>query len=1789
MKKLLSLLLLSWLALSAARSQPISPYLAGQNAWLPTALGSQVYNGLLDRLWPVVRQSKVQMIRIGGNGVNSNLVTNAQYIALIDSVRGIGAEPMVQVSEGRGRFTAAQAAAVVRYVNITMGRNIRYWIIGNEPDLNNSAHPTPVGAAGTAAYIKAFASAMKAVDPTILTVGPENATYTSGYFPSLLGGANDITGTDANGRYYLDVVSFHSYPFSGTQTRAGVVGAAQTLTNNVTALLALMANANALHNRTGTNALRWALTEFNIDYANPAANTVEGVGVHSFLNGQYWAEVFGVGMKYEAVSMQPWSIHEGSGNRGTGDLGYLDGSTVATIKPRSAFWHEMLVAENLRGTNLNATDNQGLVKVLSSTDNGTTAVMLLNESEATDYDFTVQLDGGTVPGAAALKVNVPAGINRSYNDKIYAQSTLVLLFDAQGALTRKIVYSLQHAQQTLPPNYLNPGQTFTLANFTANKSFTCTAPEAVTYAATVLGEFTSISWNFGAGATPATGTGPNPPAVTYATAGTPTVTLTLVNADTTIVVTKTPVQVSACVRTPYSGTAAVIPGVIRAVEFDNGGQGVAYNDADPTNRGAATDPTVPRPTEGVDTENGDGGYGNIGYSATGEWLKYTVNVLRTGLYRVTVRVSTGATSTGSLRLSVNDVDETGVVPVPATGGFGTYQDLVLNNVYLEASPNATLKFDIVSASLNLSKLTFAEQPITGIVVNRMYNGSSTPDGSTDAVELLVTQDHLDIRGLIVKDFESNLTLDNGGKLQFKDNALWKDLRVGTTIVLRRLASGITGYATDTDPSDFTLDMLMENTTYLADLSNAGQNFNLTQTDMVLLKTGTASGIDNAVHALVSNNGSTSALYTNLTGPKLVLATGLGTGAFAYPLNPTQSTADYNGTSAASSTSSNRSWGYGFGAGNTAYIQLLRNQAFTPPAIVVNRVYNGSNDANGNTDAAELLVIQDHFDARNLVVKDFESNNTTDNGGKFRFNNTPFWSDLRSGTTIVLRRLLGPTGYVQDTDASDFTLDLLMENTTYLTNLATSTSFNITQFDMVMVKTGTAAGVAGAIHTFATRGGGNGSPSALYQSVAGAKMASPDGVGVDAGGGTFHYPLNPAQDATDYNGSGKAALSKSTAFNWGYGFGQPNIDYIQSLRRAVTGPDLLVASGQRLTAGGAYRSMTVQDGGTLTLVGPATADSTVQVQSGGVLSTSCQPLGGTGSFELQAGAELRICDPAGIAATGATGAIRVSGARTFDDDASYTYNGTAAQVTGPGLPGQVRNLTVSNAAGLSLSQAVSVAQVARLQSGNLSTNGQSFVLLSGPDGTALIDNTGGVVTGTGTMQRAVTSAVTGPAYRHFSSPVTAAPFGSLATAGFAPTLNTAYNGSATPNSVVPFPTVFGYDESRVGTVTSTYGAFDQGWFSPAAASEVMTPNRGYTVNMPAATVAFTGTFNTGAQASGALSRGTDTDAGWQLLGNPYPAPLDWSTVAPAQRPGMDAALYVYQSTGQYAGTYRTYANNIGTSPLVVAGSGYFARVSAAGTPGAVNLTNTNRVTTFAPQPTFGRGTTDVRPRLRLALTGASLTDDAYLYLENGATAGPDAQYDATKLPNPAGLDLATLAGSTPLAINGLPLLGTAEVVVPLALRVPQAGSFAFDVADLSNFAPATVYLRDAVAGTQQLLGPGTRYAFTLATATAGTGRFSLVLRPATVTATTTELNAATVSIYPNPAHGRFTVLLPPLAGQREVRATLLNALGQAVLTRTITLNAAGATAEFATPELAAGVYTLHLQAAAQVLTKRVVLE
>ncbi len=105
-------------------------------------------------------------------------------------------------------------------------------------------------------------------------------------------------------------------------------------------------------------------------------------------------------------------------------------------------------------------------------------------------------------------------------------------------------------------------------------------------------------------------------------------------------------------QTPYTGTPANIPGMVQAEDFDNGGEGVAYHDSDPENwRGNVYRTSA---VEVGPTSDTGGGY-TIGYTRTGEWLEYTVNVASAGYYRVEARVASQG-SGGTFRLEFNGID-----------------------------------------------------------------------------------------------------------------------------------------------------------------------------------------------------------------------------------------------------------------------------------------------------------------------------------------------------------------------------------------------------------------------------------------------------------------------------------------------------------------------------------------------------------------------------------------------------------------------------------------------------------------------------------------------------------------------------------------------------------------------------------------------------------------------------------------------------------------------------------------------------------------------------------------------------------------------------------------------------------------------------------------------------------------------------------------------------------------------------------------------------------------------------
>jgi hypothetical protein len=432
-------------SMDKVNAQSISPHYFGENAWMPDTIGNAnacteppcIFNGKLHQHWGDIKNSGASIVRFGGIAPDKNMPTHFQYLRMIDSIRANGMEPIMQVPFRMNRYTAAQAADIVHYLNVEKGRNIKYWIIGNEPNLGYSYN----NASQIAAYIKPFASAMKAVDPSILIIGPEVAWFDAGIIDGLTtpGGPNDITGKDAAGRYYVDVISFHTYPFNGSQTRSQVISKlteAGSLQDNLVHLNARIAAANSFHGRSGAAALKTAITEANIAWQNNASDGITGLGANSFIGGQFLAEMLAIGMKNGVDFVNIWSVVEGSST--AENIGYIDPS--GTKKP--LYYHFKMMADNFKGTYANGTSNKSNVKVFGSKSSTNINVMVMNQESAGNYNYTVRLNTGAVSGSNPLKLNVDAGVATEYTDVIQNQSTVVLTFNSAGTLIKKTEYSM---------------------------------------------------------------------------------------------------------------------------------------------------------------------------------------------------------------------------------------------------------------------------------------------------------------------------------------------------------------------------------------------------------------------------------------------------------------------------------------------------------------------------------------------------------------------------------------------------------------------------------------------------------------------------------------------------------------------------------------------------------------------------------------------------------------------------------------------------------------------------------------------------------------------------------------------------------------------------------------------------------------------------------------------------------------------------------------------------------------------------------------------------------------------------------------------------------------------------------------------------------------------------------------------------------------------------------------------------------------------------------------------------
>jgi hypothetical protein len=366
----------------------------------PTALGvnywswARTYGANLSGTEDLVKALKPALIRIGGHNNDNNtpdVFDEAEIDRAITYARAVGAEPILQVPlllDGADASpTADTAAAMVRYVNVTKQYGVKYFSIGNEPDIYSEADQRPLKPNYTpddyCASVADFAPAMRAVDPSIQIVGPELSwQYETG--------ANDwLTPILVSCGSSFDIVTVHRYPLDPSKT---TIAAAEGDALKYKATLAAIRGKMAA---VGMADKPLAVTESNITWNGDPAVNRNPASAGTVPAGMWLADITGVGLESNLWAFTPWSIREGW------TLGFL----VQNNLRRPSYWAYEFWA-NHRGPNVLYVQNPDEHVHLHATRDpasATTYVIALNfDSAPHTYTFAAMSGASTRASADVL-------------------------------------------------------------------------------------------------------------------------------------------------------------------------------------------------------------------------------------------------------------------------------------------------------------------------------------------------------------------------------------------------------------------------------------------------------------------------------------------------------------------------------------------------------------------------------------------------------------------------------------------------------------------------------------------------------------------------------------------------------------------------------------------------------------------------------------------------------------------------------------------------------------------------------------------------------------------------------------------------------------------------------------------------------------------------------------------------------------------------------------------------------------------------------------------------------------------------------------------------------------------------------------------------------------------------------------------------------------------------------------------------------------------------------------------
>jgi hypothetical protein len=373
-------------------------------------------------------------------------------------------------------------------------------------------------------------------------------------------------------------------------------------------------------------------------------------------------------------------------------------------------------------------------------------------------------------------------------------------------------------------------------------------------------------------------------------------------------------------------------------------------------------------------------------------------------------------------------------------------------------------------------------------------------------------------------------------------------------------------------------------------------------------------------------------------------------------------------------------------------------------------------------------------------------------------------------------------------------------------------------------------------------------------------------------------------------------------------------------------------------------------------------------------------------------------------------IDANGAVTFGDNGSTI---AAVNVTAPTSVPEV-NVNVGGTLSLAGSAPLRVTDRLALSSGTFDVSSGALTLASsGNASTAYVSGTGsGSLTGAVTVEWRVPSGYTG--FQALTAPVSA-PLDGTSDALLS-NMWTQKSGTGTgynaANGGVSRNSVFDYDETAAvgGSVTDS---LDNAWFAPSDISTPITQgqtgrlvyffnDRDFDEDNDASspfTLSATGTLlteeNTNADVDLGLTYtkndgGGDAD-GWNLVGNPFMAPIDWERITGngQGRTRTSRTVYIPKADGTYA-TYQADKNGRTDGASTNGGSRYLSPfqgffVKATGNSPSLTVKSDDKALAESP-PLKRGGAAPPTVKLHMRTDGASEAEDTVVRFSDDATFG-----------------------------------------------------------------------------------------------------------------------------------------------------------------------------------------------------------